>query len=83
VISSDADSRVVPFRSARVPRTNVIGGKAATVSDTSPVPDLSKYECPESEDDYRHRMLENAIALVFVSLLSLAGLWLVHAIAHI
>jgi hypothetical protein len=48
----------------------------------SPVPDLSKYESPESEDDYRHRMVVNAIALVFVSLLSLAGLWLVNAIAH-
>src|SRR5262249_28373663 len=41
--------------------------------DDSPVPDLSKYECPESEDDYRHRMVINAVALVFVSPLSLAG----------
>jgi hypothetical protein len=50
--------------------------------DDSPVPDLSKYEGPESADEYRHRMVINAIALVFVSLLSLAGLWLVNAIAH-
>jgi hypothetical protein len=27
-------------------------------------------------------MVVNAIALIFVSLLSLAGLWLVNAIAH-
>jgi hypothetical protein len=46
------------------------------------VPDLSKYECPESEDDYRHRMVVKAVALVFVSLLSLAGLWLVNAMTH-
>jgi hypothetical protein len=43
--------------------------------DYSPVPDLAKYECPESDDEYRHRMIINAIALVFTSLLILAGLW--------
>jgi len=37
---------------------------------------------PESEDDYRHRMVINAVALVFVSMLSLAGFWLLNAIAH-
>jgi hypothetical protein len=57
-------------------------GKAPIGYCGSPVADLSKYECPESEDDYRHRMVINAIALVFVSLLSLAGFWLVNAIAH-
>ena len=43
---------------------------------------LDAYESPESEEDYRHRMIVNAIALVFVSLLSAAGFWLVNAIAH-
>ena len=43
---------------------------------------LDAYESPESEEDYRHRMIVNAIALVFVSLLSVAGFWLVNAIAH-
>jgi hypothetical protein len=69
-ISSDLNSRVVRF------------GSRTGASHRVPVPDLSKYECPESEDEYRHRMVVNAIALVFVSLLSLAGLWLVNAIAH-
>jgi hypothetical protein len=83
VISSDPDSRVVRFES----RTGASHhrGKALTGHywpDYSPVPDLSKYECLESEDEYRHRMVVNAIALVFVSLLSVAGLWLVNAIAH-
>jgi len=50
--------------------------------DYSAVPDLSKYESPENEDEYRHRMVVNAVALVFVSLLSLAGFWLVNTIAH-
>jgi hypothetical protein len=84
-ISSDADSRVIRFR----PRTGVSHrghrGKIAigySGPDDSPVPDLSKYEYPESEDDYRRRMVVNAIVLVFVSLLSLAGFWLVNGMAH-
>jgi hypothetical protein len=83
VISSEPDSRVIRFES----RTGASHhrGKAETRDcrpDYSPVPDLSKYECLESEDEYRHRMVVNAIALVFVSMLGVAGLWLVNAIAH-
>jgi hypothetical protein len=85
VISSDADSRVIRFRSRtgashRCQRGNAPIGYSG--SDYSPVADLSKYECPESEDEYRHRMVINAVALVFVSLLSLAGFWVVNVIAH-
>ena len=85
VISSDADSRVIRFRSRTGASHRSQRGIASTGcsgSDYSPVADLSKYECPESEDDYRHRMVINAVAMVFVSLLSLAGFWLVNAIAH-
>jgi len=85
VISSGADSRVIRFRSQtgtsqQSHRANAPIGYSGP--DDSPVPDLSKYEGPESEHDYRHRMVVNAVALVFVSLLSLAGFWLVNAIAH-
>jgi len=84
-ISSDADSRVIRLRSRtgasqRSQRGNAPIGYSG--SEYSPVADLSKYECQESEDDYRHRMVVNAIALVFVSLLSVAGFWLVNAIGH-
>ncbi len=85
VISSDADSRVIRFRSRTDASHRSQRGKAPigySGPDYSLVPDLSKYECPESEDDYRHRMVINAVALVFVSLLSLAGFWLVNVIAH-
>ena len=82
---NEPDSRAVRFR----PRTGASHrshrGKvpiAHSGPDYSSVPDLSKYERPESEDDYRHRMVINAVALVFVSLLSLAGFWLVNVIAH-
>jgi hypothetical protein len=85
VISSSADSRVIRFRS-RMGASHRSQRRKAPIgysgSEYSPVADLSKYECPESEDDYRHRMVVNAIALVFVSLLSLAGFWLVNVSAH-
>jgi hypothetical protein len=49
----------------------------------SPVPDLAKYECPESDGEYRHRMMLNAIAFVFTSLLVLAGVWIAtHMMVH-
>jgi len=85
VISSGADSRVIRFRSRTGASQQSHRGKALigySGPDYSPVPDLSKYECPESADEYRHRMVINAIALAFVSLMSLAGFWLVNAIAH-
>jgi hypothetical protein len=85
VIRSDADSRVIRFRSRTGASHRNHRGQAPigySGTDDGSVPDLSKYECAESEDDYRHRMVVNAIALIFVSLLSLAGLWLVNAIAH-
>jgi hypothetical protein len=84
-VSSDADSRVIRFRSRTDASHRSQRGKAPigySGPDYSPVPNLSKYECPESEDEYRHRMVINAVALVFVSLLSLAGFWLVNVIAH-
>ena len=44
----------------------------------SPVPDLAKYECPESDDEYRHRKIVNAVALIFTSVLIFAGVWLAN-----
>jgi len=85
VISSGADRRVIRFRSQTGASQQSHQAKARigySGPGYSPVPDLSKYECPESEDDYRHRMVINAIALGFVSLMSLAGFWLVNVIAH-
>ena len=79
---NEADNRVIRFR----PRSHGSHRETAAIGDSeldySPVPDLSKYERPKSDDDYRHRMVMNATALVFVCLLILAGLWLVDMMAH-
>ena len=45
------------------------------------VEDLTKYERSESPDDYRHRMIVNVVAFVFVIGLIVAGLWLADTMA--
>jgi len=64
--------RVVSFRRR---------GAAPRRPTPSPVEDLSKYERSEGADDYRHRMLVNAAALLFVAVLIGAGLWIADTMA--
>lgn len=65
---TDDTPRVLPFRHRR--------------SDELPGPDdLSQYEHGDEPDDYRHRMLMNAAAGVFIALLIGAGLWIVNTMA--
>jgi hypothetical protein len=45
-------------------------------AEPSPVDDLSKYERPETGDDYRHRMRVNLLTLLVAALLIAAGVWL-------
>jgi hypothetical protein len=65
---TDQTPRVLPFRHRR--------------SDEFSGPDdLSRYEHGDEPDDYRHRMLMNAAAFVFVALLIGAGLWIANTMA--
>jgi hypothetical protein len=83
---SNADhGRVIKFR----PRVDMSRGSHCGDATTdnagpeySPVPDLAKYEYPESDDEYRHRMIVNAIAAAFTSVLILTGVWLANMMAH-
>ena len=45
--------------------------------------DLAKYERAGEPDDYRHRMLVNAAAFLFVLGLIGAGLWLAESMAEL
>jgi hypothetical protein len=47
-----------------------------------PVADLSKFEQTAGEDDYRHRMTMNALALMVTTVLVIVGLWLAFSIAE-
>jgi hypothetical protein len=47
------------------------------------VPDLGKYERSQGEDDYRHRMTMNVLALVVTTILIGIGIWLAVTIADL
>jgi hypothetical protein len=49
----------------------------------TPVADLTKYESTKGEDDYRHRMTMNALALVATTILVVIGIWLAVNIADL
>ena len=53
------------------------------LSGRPPVADLAKYERTSEPDDYRHRMLVNAAAFLFVLGLVGAGLWLAESMAEL
>jgi len=67
-------ARVVPFR----PRPHSSGRNLRF----SPVNDLRHYEA-QRDDDFRHRMMMNAIAGVIVLVLVGCGLWLTDAMVKV
>ncbi len=72
--SSDNEPRVVSFRRRTGARTPAAA--------PPPVDDLAKYQQRPDPDDYRHRMIVNAAAFVFVIALMGAGLWLADTMAR-
>ncbi len=73
--SSTTDDRVVDFRTRRAFRPS--GGRP----ESQPADDIDRYARDAEPDDFRHRMVVNAIAFLFVAALVLAGLWLADTIA--
>lgn len=72
---SDSERRVVSFRRG-------IADRHPLVTDPPPVDDLAKFEGGADIDDYRHRMMVNVAAFVFVIALIGAGLWLADTMAR-
>lgn len=72
---SPREGRVLRFR--RRP-----SGAHAPGGAPPPVADLDKFQKVEDKDDYRHRMLVNAAAFVFVAALIGAGIWLADTMAQ-
>jgi len=70
--------RIINFRPRRsMPRPRPQNDNAG-----SPVEDLEKFEQSGEEDNYRDRMITNAVAFVFAVLLILAGIWLATTMAQ-
>lgn len=72
--SSTTDDRVVDFRTRRAFQP------AGARPEGPPADDLDHYARDAEPDDFRHRMVVNAIAFLFVAALVLAGLWLADTI---
>lgn len=67
------DERVVAFRRGSAPPRPVPRKPAGE--------DLEAYEHTDEPDDYRHRMITNVLAFLFVAALIGAGLWLADTMA--
>jgi hypothetical protein len=78
--------RVIPLRRRHPPAGNDNRPSASTDAarpDSSAVGDLGRFERgQEGHDDYRHRMIMNALALMVCVFLILAGVWLVSKLAQ-
>lgn len=67
---------MLPFRARQaVPRS-----PPAPDSD-SPVENLNRFERPDGDDDFRHRMWMNALAFGFLVLLVGGGIWMADYLA--
>jgi hypothetical protein len=75
--------RVVTFR-PRASRPSDRGSPNQPPADFPPtvVADLQRYQRVREEEDYRHRMVVNVLALAFCIVLAVAGVWLANEIAE-
>lgn len=76
-------ARVLPFRA----RTNGAssGPETPRPPASSPVEDTGKYErsLPGEGDDYRHRMLVNALGFLICGVLIFSGVWIANKMADV
>jgi len=78
--STEDDRRVVPFR----PRERSAQGWSwQQPPPAPPTGGFAKYEGGDGDDNYRHRMIVNLVALVFTIALTIAGVWLAMQIAEL
>jgi hypothetical protein len=77
-----SDDRVVPLRPRR-PRADNDNRNIATDAPEQSVGDLRRFEAREdAPDDYRHRMLVNALALLVCIFLVGGGVWIATTMAQ-
>jgi hypothetical protein len=77
----NSDDQPPPKREARILSFRR-GPARARPPETGAPPDLAKYERDDQPDDYRHRMLVNLAAFVFIIMLMGAGYWLFDTMAR-
>jgi hypothetical protein len=83
--SDKPGGRVIRFAQRRSGLRVIRGGKSVIDNadlDRSPLPDLSRYQGREGPDEDRGRMIVNAVAFTYTSLLVIAGIWLTMMMVH-
>jgi hypothetical protein len=73
--------RVIRFRPRGAPPSGWRWPLQRSRPGETPVADLTSYERAKGEDDYRHRMTMNALALIVTTILVVVGIWLAVSIA--
>jgi hypothetical protein len=73
--SSDDNHRVVSFPSGKGRKT-AFWREPTTHSDPGVLLSFAKFERDGRGDDYRHRMIMNALALIVVAILIVSGVWM-------
>jgi hypothetical protein len=71
-----------PRRGAGRPAAPRVVPRAAHDLDGAPIDDLAKYEQVDDRDDYAHRMRMNAAAVILVTILVGAGVWIANTMAE-
>jgi hypothetical protein len=78
---SNDSGRVIRFRPRGASPSGWRWPRQRSRPSDTPVADLREYESTKGEDDYRHRMTVNALALVATTGLVVVGVWLAVSIA--
>lgn len=78
---SKESGQVIRFRRRGAPRSGWRWPAQQPRPDETPVADLTKYERANGDDDYRHRMTMNVLALVTTAILVVVGVWLAVSIS--
>ena len=80
-IQSKDDGRVIRFRPRGAAPSGWRWPPQRSRPGETPVADLTTDERSQSEDDYRHRMTMNALAMAATTILIVVGTWLAVSIA--
>ena len=72
---------ILRFRPRLRPGKPSSAGSARGRGEQPAIGDLANFEQSPETDDYRHRMIVNSIAFLFILFLTGAGIWLAEAMA--
>ena len=79
--ADDPDDRVVPLRKSAAHRGQGKSSSSGPAQDQPPIGDLDQYPQTGEADDYRHRMMTNAVGIAIAVVLISIGIWIADTMA--